>query len=136
MPRESLRNTHDLADYLQEVSDVLRAHPSLTLADLRQESLNERTKGSRHQTRNQVLSHGELTLLAGQIAQSSRSDAETRLTSLTVKSIQKLAPLLDIRIPSRATKMEYVQILLTHLFDAPAGHKLIRTFHERRRKEG
>ena len=54
------------------------------------------------------------------------------MNSLTVPAIRQLASLLGIRIPSKAIKSESISMLLSQVFDVPAGQELIRTFHKRK----
>ena len=42
-----------------------------------------------------------------------------------------LESLLGMRIASRATKKESMEVLLAQVFDVPSGQELLRTFHKR-----
>ena len=135
MQPDRIRTSHDLADLLEDAARGLRMLPPLDLSDAQRgiatNILKARKRGDSDQEARE-----RLTLLAEELPELSRSDAETHLVSLTVESIRRLAPMLDVRIPSKATKNEYVQMLLTQLFDAPAGQELIRTFHKRGGRTG
>ena len=131
MRRDKIRTSHDLADLLEDVAKGLRMLPPLDLSDAQQDLATDILKSRKRGDSDQEAVRERLTLLAEELPRLSRSDAETHLVSLTVDSIRQLAPMLDVRIPSKATKNEYVQMLLTQLFDAPAGQELIRTFHKR-----
>ena len=124
-----IRNSHDLADLLEKTAFALRALPPLELAE------DERTGERNGRTRSQRVRRQEvqerLNRFVDQLPGLSRTDAENELASLTVAAIRQLAPMLDVRIPSKATKSEYIRLLLIQLFDAPAGQELIRTFHKR-----
>ena len=131
MGTEEIKTSHDLADLLENAARGLRMLPAMQLGGAHiavptdSVGWSEQKDGGRKQVPER------LTLLAEQLPELNRSEAETCLSSLTVNAIRQLAPLLDIRIPSKAAKNEYVKLLLTQLFDAPAGQELIRTFHKR-----
>ena len=131
MRYDRIKTSHDLADLLEDAAKALRMLPPLTLSDARGSISTNSLKDAKHRDSDQEPVQERLKLLAEQLPELGRSDAETHLVSLTVESIRQLAPLLDVRIPSKATKSEYIQLLLTQLFDAPAGQELIRTFHKR-----
>lgn len=136
MDPDKIETSHDLADFLGEVAETLRHLPSVKLAEFREDAAGNVAGSVRDRRRKQSRSDAELEVLASQLGQLDRSEAETRLSSLTVESIRKIAPMLNIRIPSRAKKDESIEMLLLHLFDAPAGQELIRTFHKRYGKAG
>ena len=51
---------------------------------------------------------------------------------MTVGPIRELAPLVGIRVPSKATKDEQIETLLLHLFDIPRGAEVIETLRANR----
>ena len=131
MRHERIKTYHDLADLLEDAARVLRMLPPLELSDAQQSIVLDGLKGRKRRNRDHESVQERVALLAEQLPKLSRADAKTQLASLTVESIRQLAPMLDVRIPSKATKNEYIELLLTQLFDAPAGQELIRTFHKR-----
>ena len=72
-----------------------------------------------------------LSDLASRLPTLGRENAEAEIQALTVKDMRQIAASLEIRIPSKATKSETVNMLLAQVFDVPAGHERIRTFHKR-----
>ena len=131
MRHDRIKTSHDLADLLEDAARALRMLPPLELSDAQRSIAADSFKDAKRKDIDRDLVQERLTLLADQLPDLSRSEAETHLASLTVESIRQLAPLVDVRMPSKATKHEYVQLLLTQLFDAPAGQEVIRTFHKR-----
>ena len=134
MKTDGIRTTHDLAEYLEEVAKGLRFLPEMALEDANRKRPAKKvidTPVARQNT--SAVKHEELKVLADQIRELTKDEAEARLFSLTVASIRQLAPLVGIRVPSKATKDEYVETLLLHLFDIPKGHEVIRTFRHRQR---
>ena len=136
MRDDRIRTSHDLADLLEDAARGLRMLPPLDLSDAQRGIATDILKGRKRGDSDQEAVRERLRLLAEKLPGLSRSDAENHLVSLTVGSIRQLAPMLDVRLPSKATKNEYVQMLLTQLFDAPAGQELIRTFHKRGSRAG
>ena len=121
MKTDGIKTTHDLAEYLEEVAKGLRFLPEMALED-----------ANRKRPAKKVMDDGpeELKVLADQIRELTKDEAEARLLSLTVLAIRQLALLVDIRVPSKATKGEHIETLLLHLFDIPAGDEVIRTFRK------
>ena len=128
MEIDRIRTSHDLADLLEEAAQVLRMLPAMPLASVRRSegtgASDSKEQGGGHRRR---LSE-TLQSLAEKLPQIDRLEAETELSSLPVYSIQQLAPLLGVRMPSKATKNEYIRLLLSQVFDAPAGQEVVRTF--------
>lgn len=131
MTTEKIQTSHDLADLLEDAVQVLRMLPAMQLTDDQQPVRTRNAKQNRQGESDRKRMEEGLATVAKQLPELDRAEAETQLSSLTVDSIRKLAPILDIRIPSKATKDEYIKLLLSQLFDAPAGQELIRTFHKR-----
>lgn len=128
MATTPIRDSHDLADALEFAASVLRALPRIEIGD---DKGMHATNGSSTRKADDKSLDERLSELAVRLPGLDRAIAETELGALTVKAIRQLAPMLDVRIPSKATKSEYIRILLTQLFDAPAGQELIRSFHRR-----
>lgn len=131
MDRDRIDTSHDLADFLEGIARTLRQLPSFKLEGLEREIVGTATGPSKDRQREQKRAEPDLGILADRLRKIDRSEAETQLSELTLESIRRIAPILDIRIPSRAKKDESIEMLLVHLFDAPAGQELIRTFHKR-----
>ena len=131
MRTDGIKTSHDLADLLEDAARGLRLLPPFELAGDQRPNLADSAQEATRKNGDKKQIQERLSILVEQLPELNRSDAEAHLVSLTVDSIRQLAPLLDVRIPSKATKREYIQILLTQLFDAPAGQELIRTFHKR-----
>ena len=131
MRTDEIKTSHDLADLLEDAARGLRLLPPFELACGQRTSLSDRTQETTRKNGDKKQVQEKLAFLVEQLPELNRADAEAHLVSLTVAAIRQLAPLLDVRIPSKATKSEYIQLLLTQLFDAPAGQELIRTFHKR-----
>ncbi|MFW6195095.1 MAG: hypothetical protein ACOC5M_01060, partial [Chloroflexota bacterium] len=68
----------------------------------------------------------DLKELKTRVLDSSKSEAEAVLRSLNRELIRRLASELNVRIGSKATKEEAVKELLWNVFDAPAGHDIVR----------
>ena len=132
MRTDDINTSHDLAELLENAARLLRMLPEIQLNDAGPD-VSSKNPDSKvvQKVYSRELTADHLSLLAERIPELGRADAEAQLTSLTVGSIKQLAPLLDIRMPSKATKDEYIKLLLMQLFDAPAGQELIRTFHKR-----
>ena len=133
MKIDGIKTTHDLAAYLEEVAKSLKALPEIALDDANQKHPAKKVMddGPAARQRNLAAEHEELKVLAGQIRELTKDEAKTRLLSMTIPDIRQLALLVDIRVPSKATKGEHIETLLLHLFDIPAGHEVIRTFRNR-----
>ena len=130
--RTNIKTSHDLADLLEDAARGLRLLPPFELAGDQPTSPVDRAQETTRKNSDKKQIQERLAFFIKQLPELNRADAEAQLVSFTVDAIRQLAPLLDVRIPSKATKSEHIQLLLTHLFDAPAGHELIRTFHKRR----
>ena len=130
--RTNIKTSHDLANLLEDAARGLRLLPPFELAGDQRTILADRTQETTRKNSNKKQIQERVAFFIEQLPKLNRADAEAHLISLTVDAIRQLAPLLDVRIPSKATKSEHIQLLLTHLFDAPAGHELIRTYHKRR----
>lgn len=135
MKTDEIRTTHDLAAYLEEVAKSLRFLPEMTLDDANQRHPAKKAMDDDPvaRQRNHTVEHEELKVLADQMRELTRDEAEARLLALTVPAIRQLALLVDIRVPSKATKGEHIETLLLHLFDIPTGHEVIRTFRSRQK---
>ena len=135
MKTDGIKTTHDLAEYLEEVAKGLRFLPEMALEDANRKRPAKKVMddGPVARQSNRTVKHEELKVLADQIRELTKDEAEARLLSLTVPAIRQLALLVDIRVPSKATKGEHIETLLLHLFDIPAGHEVIRTFRDRQR---
>ena len=132
---KGIKNSHDLADLLETTANALRLSPPLELDDMRRVGRTGTNRSTPRVDESVELERERMCKLAEKLPGFTRSEAENSLRSLTVKSIRQLAPLVDVRIPSKATKGEHIEMLLTHLFDAPAGQELISTFHQRNRRK-
>ena len=131
MRRDAIRTTHDLAQFLEETARVLRQIPAIDLTGVTSD-ISDDVSGQLRETKTRgSQTEDELILLAEELPSMSRAEAESKLNSLTVKAIRVIAPMLAVRVPSRATKAESIRVLLVQLFDAPAGQELIRTYHKR-----
>lgn len=134
MALDEMETSHELADALEVIARALRMLPAVRLDDSTEDITGRRKRSIGQKSVGQAHMPEELTLFAETLPELSRLEAEACLNSLTVSSIREIAPLLDIRIPSKGTKGQYIQLLLTQLFDAPAGQELIRTYHKRHQK--
>ena len=132
MRNYEIDTSHDLADLLEDAAKRLRMLPSVRFSDAQGRVADDRLSDRRgRRNYREAIRQDGLALVAEELRESSRLDAEARLGSLTVGEIRQIAPSLGVRIPSKGTKSEYIQMLLTQVFDAPAGQELIRTFHKR-----
>ncbi len=135
MRNDGIKTSHDLAEILENAARALRMMPPIKMTE--DEALRDSRgigKKRRGKQAPKKLSDNELIDLAGEISRVDRSSAENRLASQTISDIRQIADTLGIRTPSKATKSEYIRLLLMQLFDAPAGQELIRTFHERNQR--
>ena len=128
---EMVKTSRHKTNLLEEMVELLRTPPELPLSDvdLKSETPNNRMeirKNAGHRQGQRPLSD-----LASRLSTLGKENAEAEIQSLTLEAIRQLASHLDIRIPSRATKLETIKMLLEQVFDVPAGHERIRTFHER-----
>ena len=135
MDTNKIRTSHDLADILEDAVRVLRMLPDMQLSKLDQNSdsssiLSHSTTGPNEEN-DQGCIKDDLTRLADQFNELGREKAENEISALTVPAIREVASLLQIRIPSRATKADSINMILSQVFDVPAGQELIRTFHKR-----
>lgn len=130
METKNIKTSRDLADMLDHVVKVLRTVPEFKLAELQETKASDLSKRSqRDEARRQI--QERLSSLAKQLPSLQRERAETEITALTVPEIRQLATLLEIRMPSKMKKSESIDLLLSQVFDVPAGQELIRTFHKR-----
>ena len=125
---EGLETAGEVASVLEAIAKKLRSLPAKGLSGNSPGS-SERTPKRKARTKGPLV---DIPSLSREVPQMSREAAEATLGSLTVLSLRELASLLNIRAPSRATKLELVQLLLSQLFDIPEGQQLISTFHRRR----
>ena len=130
MAVQGITTTHELADYLDSIAKGLRLLPDVPLQGLGLEDATQATV--RKSPRATKVPVGELKALASQIRELTKEEAEARLFSMPVAAIQEFAPLVGIRIPSKAKKEELVETLLLHLFDLPKGAEVIRGLHANR----
>ena len=131
MQLRGIKTSHDLADLLEDTARVLRMLPAMQLVDVRKPSSADSTAHFQNDRVGQERRLPNVSALKEQLPALDRTAAETQLCSLTVDLIRQLASSLDVRIPSKATKPESIKLVLSQLFDAPAGQELIRTFHKR-----
>ena len=127
MDYKDVKTSHDLADVLESVANLLRSIPEYELGKVRQNFKDTDNQKNSEDPQIQIT----LTELASRLSEFGRENAETELKKLTLESIRHLATSLKIRIPSKASKADTINILLTQLFDIPAGQERIRTFHNR-----
>jgi hypothetical protein len=129
--RDNIKTSRDVANLLEEVVELLRTIPELPLSDIGRnpEPPNEPTRNRKNSNHKQ--GQRPLSDLASRLPALGRENAKAEIQSLTIKAMRELAASLEIRIPSRATKSETVNILMAQVFDVPAGHERIRTFHKR-----
>ena len=132
MDINNIKTSRDLADLLEDVVKLLRTLPELPLKDtgLELETLNHQMENQNNTGHKQ--NHAPSSDLVSRLPDLGRDNAKEEIQSLTLDAIRQLATSLEIRIPSRATKSETVQMLLEQVFDMPAGHDRIRTFHKRK----
>lgn len=127
MDYKDVKTSHDLADVLESVANLLRSIPEYELGKVRQNFKDTDNQKNSEDPQIQIT----LTELASRLSEFGRENAETELKKLTLESMRHLATSLKIRIPSKASKADTINILLTQLFDIPAGQERIRTFHNR-----
>lgn len=127
MDYKDVKTSHDLADVLESVANLLRSIPEYELGKVRQNFKDTDNQKNSEEPQIQIT----LTELASRLSEFGRENAETELKKLTLESMRHLATSLKIRIPSKASKADTINILLTQLFDIPAGQERIRTFHNR-----
>lgn len=135
MTTNQIKTSYELADVLEGAIRVLRALPEMQLAEPSEkpniaEILPDAQKSSPQEDNHQD-TQDKIIGLANKLHKFGREDAETQMNSLTVPAIRQLASLLEIRIPSRSTKSDSINMLLSQVFDVPTGQELIRTFHKR-----
>ncbi len=133
MRLDEIETTYDLADLLEQAVKTLRDNPSFELSGSRSGKGHPIRSSKRRGGRESVDERVLVMELAEQIPNMMREEAELRLEPLKIASLKELAREFGIRVPSKALKSEYIQMLLTQLFDVPEGQQLIRTFHERHR---
>ena len=129
MDTRDIKTSLDLADALENIATVLRAVPEFQITEHPQVSETLHAKKMPQKKAHHRIS--DVEDLAKRLPDLSRDGAETEMKALTVPSIRLLASLLEIRIPSKMTKNETIDMLLSHVYDIPAGQELIRTFHKR-----
>lgn len=130
MATDRIATTHDLADALESVVDVLRQLPEVDVTRLQglvASSARDDGEGKNDRRQDQV----SVVELSERLPRLGREEAEVEVGALNVPDIRRLAKLQQIRIPSKATKSEAIGMLMSQLFDMPAGQELIRTFHKR-----
>lgn len=127
MDYKDVKTSHDLADVLESVANLLRSIPEYELGKVRQNFKDTDNQKNSEEPQIQIT----LTELASRLSEFGRENAETELKKLTLESMRHLATSLKIRIPSKASKADTINILLTQIFDIPAGQERIRTFHNR-----
>ena len=127
MDYKDVKTSHDLADVLESVANLLRSIPEYELGKVRQNFKDTDNQKNSEDPQIQIT----LTELASRLSEFGRENAETELKKLTLESMRHLATSLKIRIPSKTSKADTINILLTQLFDIPAGQERIRTFHNR-----
>ena len=135
MTTRRVKTSYELADILEDVVRVLRALPEVHLAEPSQNAnITNMLPGTLKDSLQEDVQHDiqdKVNSLANQLHTFGREYAESEMNSLTVPAIRQLASLLGIRIPSKAVKSESISMLLSQVFDVPAGQELIRTFHKR-----
>ena len=132
MNTSNVKTSRDLADLLESVAKMLRALPDYELSEAYvqdyQLGIQQKSVGTSRTSKAQI----SLADFACELPNLSRESAESELKSLTLDSMRQVAALLEIRIPSKATKSETLSTLLAQVFDIPAGQERIRTFHKRK----
>ena len=145
MNTHNIKTSHELADMLEGVAkasrefantlegvaNVLREPPELQLTEPGQTLDVPDVPKNVQQKDNKQSAQFPLADLANRLPTLEKADAEAELKTLKVDSLRQLASLLGIRMPSKATKSESINMLLSQVFDIPAGQELIRTFHKR-----
>lgn len=122
-----IKTSRDLADLLESVAKVLRTIPEYDITEFHKSfDTNGPQKGA-----TSFKSEIPLDELAYRLPTLNREEAHLEIQSLTIASMRQLASHLQIRIPSKATKSETVSMLMSQIFDLPAGQERIRTFHKR-----
>ena len=131
MKEDQIRTSYDLADYLEATARALRILPCVELSEVRASSV--RRTGNRQQRKDRQTNEldSNLASFATRLTEISKEAARDRLSELSIDSIRQLASVFEIRVPSKGTKAEFVDLLIAQLFDAPSGQELIRTFHKR-----
>jgi hypothetical protein len=129
---ENLDTTHDLADLLEGVAAVLRKMPATAVRDAQLKGFKGVIEAEPESENPRGNLSEQVSSLAAEMTDLDRAGAETRLASLTVSSIRDLSSIFQIRIPSKSTKRDAIDLVLSQLFDVPAGQELIRTYHKRK----
>ena len=129
METHDIKSSHDLADVLENIATLLRTVPEFQITEPPQVVKTSHAKKTTQKKAHKQVA--DVEALARRLPGLSRDGAEAEMNALTVPSIRQLASLLEIRIPSKITKTETINMLLSHVYDIPAGQELIRTFHER-----
>ncbi len=132
MVAKDIRTSHELAAVLESAAQALRAFPELPLLELSQTlaQTQPHKKVAEKPGKSSTVEPSED--LSTRFSSLERSEAEAELGSLKVDAIRQLGTALGIRMPSKLTKSEATSMLLTQVFDIPAGQKLISTFHQRK----
>lgn len=125
-----LHTSYDLAQLLESWAKVLRSLPELPLQEFKKDSMGQKTR-SRNSSDDNNADNG-LVDLAAQLPTYDKEMARASLDTLTVPQIRKISTLLRIRTPSKARRVELIDMLLAHVFDIPAGQDVVRTFHRER----
>ena len=133
MASEHVKTSHDLADELESAARALRNAPAVPLTDASEPLKKSPGRSTSAGSNSLGGRRPELEELVEQLATMERTSAEPELRSLPVTAARRVAKILGLRVPSRATKDETVDLLLAQLFEVPAGQERIRTFHERNR---
>ena len=134
MDIKDIKTSRELADLLESVAKILRTLPEYELPESSRQAdpvdQQQKVFGKPDKLQNQL----SLADFAYRFPKMERDVAEAEIKALTVESMRQLAALLEIRVPSKATKSETVDMLLTQVFDVPTGQERIRTFHKRNMK--
>lgn len=131
MDTNNIKTSRDLADLLEYAVKMLRTLPEYELSEGYQQGKHSTIQKKSHGIAEASNTQMSLADLASKLPSLSRESAVSEIESLTLESMRQIASLLEIRIPSRATKSETLNTLLAQLFDIPAGQERIRTFHKR-----
>ena len=127
------KTSHDLADELERAAKALRNLPAVPLSGERQNALLQRRNATKVADGDDIAQYQDLGGLAERLPAMDVATAEPEIRALAVNEARQLAKILGLRVASKATKDETVGLLLSQLYEVPAGQERLRTFHERNR---
>lgn len=131
MATNDIRTSHDLAEALEVAARALRDFPEMSLHELSHALTRSQPHKAVVARDKKPSDEFQLADLSRRFSGLGRSEAEAELKNLKADAIRQLAASLGIRMPSKLTKAEATSMLLSQVFDIPAGHELLRTFHRR-----